>query len=186
MPAKRPMSAIAGAAMLGLTAQSASGAEESYRLKPFDHAPTAQNGEVRRSLQPFQGWTLICDEQVKQRTRVCNVSQVLVNSSSGEMAFSWTLAGTKAGEAVMIVRMPRAEGTVRWIGLKLDGMAKPVDVALTSCDQRVCLGFVGMNKEFTQALRRGGPAEVIFTEEGRFKTIPTSTAGLSAALRSVR
>ncbi|NNM73537.1 invasion associated locus B family protein [Enterovirga aerilata] len=173
------------AAMLCSAAQVASGAEQTYRIKPFDNAPGAQNGEIRRSIQPFGGWTLICDEQVRQRTRVCNVSQVVVDSS-GEMAFSWTLAGTRSGEAVMIVRMPRANETRQWVGLKLEGVAKAVDVPLTSCDERVCLGFLGVNREITQALRRGDPAEVIFTQNGRFRTIPTSTAGLSAALRSVR
>lgn len=173
---------IAATVMAGIEAGRAA---ESFRIKPMDNAPSATDGSVRRTIQPFDGWTLVCDEQVKRRTKVCNISQVVVDDA-GETAFSWSLAATSRGAPVMIVRVPRPSAGARWVTVRLEGAAKSRQVELSACNDAMCLGYWEIDPELGRILRKGPEAELILTRNGRFSTIKVATAGLSAALRSLR
>ena len=50
-----------------------------YRIKPSDVAlpPDAKLGEYQRTTRPFENWTLICDENLQARQKVCNVTQII-------------------------------------------------------------------------------------------------------------
>ena len=50
-----------------------------YRIKPSDVAvpPDVKLGDYQRTIRPFENWTLICDENLKARKKVCNVSQII-------------------------------------------------------------------------------------------------------------
>ena len=70
--------ALLGALLCGV--QAASGAPgAAYRLKGPDIVlpPGVPLGQYRRIFQPFPNWTLICDENLKTRQVVCNVSQTV-------------------------------------------------------------------------------------------------------------
>lgn len=50
-----------------------------YRIKPSDVVlpPEVKLGDYQRTIRPFDNWTLICDENLKARKKVCNVSQII-------------------------------------------------------------------------------------------------------------
>ena len=82
-----------------------------YAVKPSDVAiPSGETlGEFRRTIQPFSNWTLICDESLKSKRRVCNVTQTIV-SAQGTVAFNWSLVATAEGKPLMVMRVPAAVG----------------------------------------------------------------------------
>lgn len=51
-----------------------------YAVKPSDVAvPEGETlGEFRRMIQPFKNWTLICDESLKSKRRVCKIGRAHV------------------------------------------------------------------------------------------------------------
>lgn len=150
------------------------------RVKPSDVAPGSAPGEIRRTIQPFGGWTLICDENTKRNEKVCNVSQIMVDAA-GQQVFSWSLAATRGGAPVMILR---AAG--RTVQMQLGPKARPREIALTSCDDSICLGLLPVDREIADAIRRGVVAQVMLSRDGRFASFDATTAGLAAALRTVR
>lgn len=81
--------------------------EPRYWIKPSEVAipPDVPIGMYRRLIRPFENWTLICDENLKSKQRICNVSQLVVDKA-GNTVFSWSLAATAQGKPVMILRVP--------------------------------------------------------------------------------
>lgn len=165
-------------AVLGSAAAPAAAAE--IQVKASEVGSGAAPGEVRRTIQPFGGWTLICDENTRRRDKVCNVSQVLVDAG-GQQVFSWSLAATRGGAPVMILRAPS-----QLVRLQLGAAGKMRDVPLTSCNDAICLGLLPVDREIADAIRRGAVAQVVLSRDGRFASFEASTVGLAAALKAVR
>lgn len=159
-------------------------AEPAFRVKPSDVGGSAP-GRIRRVIQPFGGWTLVCDEDLKARRKVCNVSQVIVDRAD-QTAFSWSLAGTERGAPVMILRAPNGPGDGRTALLRFRESESMIEVPLTECDRSQCLGYLEVEGAVAAKLRKGVPAEVTLIREGRRRDFELQTDGLAAALASLK
>lgn len=159
-------------------------AEGELRIKPAEFG-AGTSGGMRRTIQPFDGWTLVCDEAVKLRQKVCNISQVVVDQS-GDTAFSWSLAAKLGGAPVLIVRVNNGGTGGQAATLRLGADGRAVRVPLTECDHSLCLGLLPLDPLLAARIRRGDRAEITMTRDGRFTSFETSTAGLAAALKAVR
>lgn len=156
-----------------------------FRVKPNEMAPAGPPGEVRRVVQPFGTWTLICDEDLKARRKVCNVSQVLVDGA-GQPAFNWSLAATKGGAPVIILRAPSGGLAARHVTIAFRPGEPPAEYDLPACDAQTCLGFVTVSPALQKTLRQGGTAEISLMHEGRFHTLDAPMKDLATALAAVR
>lgn len=160
-----------------------------YRIKPSDVAlpPEATLGQYQRTIRPFENWTLICDENLKARKKVCNVAQV-IEDGAGKMAFSWSLAATQDGKPYMIVRTPPNARSDGLVSLKFDGRDQAIEVHLNGCNQVVCVGMLPVGPVMRQQITRNAtPAISYTTVDGQTITVTAATLkGLSAALAPVK
>src|SRR5882757_1793451 len=70
-----------------------------YTVKPSDVVipDGEQLGQYRRVVQPFKNWILICDESLKSKRRVCNLTQSIVDQR-GAPVFNWSFVATADGK----------------------------------------------------------------------------------------
>lgn len=159
-----------------------------YRLKPADIAVPegAPRGSVRRLIQPFGPWTLICDEDLRVREKICNVSQTILDSS-GAVAFSWSLSATRAGAPAFILRAPVA-GTLHPLLTLWIAAAGPREIDLARCDARQCLDFLPVTPGLLAAIRAGAAVEVAYRADPAAAPVRLSTTldGLAGALAAIR
>lgn len=160
-------------------------ADPAFRVKPPDVGAGAAPGQIRRSVQAFESWTLVCDEDLKKHERICNVSQIL-QDATGQTAFSWSLAATRGGSPVMILRAPNGAGDGRAAQIRFRESEALIDVPLTRCDPTQCIGYLEVAPDFVAKVRKGVPVEVTLTREGRSRSLMAPTDGLAAALASLR
>ncbi|MBL8577738.1 MAG: invasion associated locus B family protein [Mesorhizobium sp.] len=141
----------------------ASAEEMSYRVKPPDIAIPggASLGEVRRTFQPFANWTLVCDENLKARTKICNVTQSFVDGA-GATVFSWSLAATQAGNPAFILRAPSSIGPSGSILLKLS-KGPSIKVRVNGCDAQICVATISLGPRLRDEIRRGEPVVIEYT-----------------------
>lgn len=92
-------------------------------------------GQYRRVIRPFNNWTLVCDENLDKKQKVCNVSQSIIGPSGG-IVFSWSLAGTDNGQPIFILRAPVSVGVNALITLDLGEGGKVIPSSVTGCDER--------------------------------------------------
>ena len=134
-----------------------------YAVKPSDVAiPSGETlGEFRRTIQPFSNWTLICDESLKSKRRVCNVTQTIV-SAQGTVAFNWSLVATAEGKPLMVMRIPAAVGTGQPIelamGEKPDRIVAPTD----HCDASFCVATIAIGDMLRRHIRAGTSCRVSY------------------------
>lgn len=155
--------------------------EPGYRVKPVEGAPAAVG--VRRVIERFSGWTLICDEE--KRRRVCNASQSIVDADGG-LAFSWSLAATKGGEPVFLVRAPVTGFPARTVTLAF-GPDETV-IRLDACDVRLCLGFLPLSPGLVKRIKERGAVGIRYRmREGDAPVFLTASLdGLGTAIGSIR
>lgn len=159
-----------------------------YRIKPSDVAvpPEVKLGEYQRTIRPFENWTLICDENLKARKKVCNVSQV-IEDASGKMTFSWSLAATQDGKPYMILRTAPNARSDGLVSLKFDGRNQSVDVRLNGCNEMVCVGMLPVGPVMRQQISQNAtPAISYSTVDGQTVTVTATLKGLSEALSPVK
>lgn len=192
MAGKRAVSLLAMAmACLLLSGQHSAGQAPSgsdYRIKPSDVAlpANAKLGSYRRLIQPFENWTLICDENLQARQKVCNVTQT-IEDPTGRLAFSWSLAATKDGKPYMILRTaPDAKDTGP-ISLKFQGRADPVKVQLDGCNATVCVGMMPVGPVVREQISKNATPEISYeTTGGKTVTLAATLKGLSKAVQAIR
>lgn len=159
-----------------------------YRIKPSDIVlpPNTKLGSYRRIIQPFENWTLICDENLQARQKVCNVTQT-IEDSAGRLAFSWSLAATKDGKPYMILRTaPDAKDTGP-ISLRFQGQANPVKVQLDGCNATVCVGMLPVGPVVREQISRNATPEISYeTTGGKTVTLAATLKGLSKAVEAIR
>jgi invasion protein IalB len=178
-------------ACLLLSGQNSAGqapAGSDYRIKPSDVAlpPNAKLGGYRRITQPFENWTLICDENLQARQKVCNVTQT-IEDSAGRLAFSWSLAASKDGKPYMILRTAPDARYPGPISLRLQGQANPVKVQLDGCNATVCVGMLPVGPVLREQISKSATPEVSYeTTGGRTVTLPATLKGLSKAVEAIR
>ncbi|MGX7708096.1 invasion associated locus B family protein [Methylobacterium sp. Gmos1] len=155
--------------------------EPGYRIRPAAGAP-ARPG-VRRVIETFGGWTLICDEE--KRRRICNASQSIVTATGG-LAFSWSLAATQGGEPVFVLRAPVVGFPSRTVTLDVAG--REMVLRLPNCDAALCVGFLPLDAALVRQIKaRAGVTIRYRVREGSAPvTITTSLDGLGSAIGSIR
>lgn len=160
---------------------------KTYRIRPSEVVapPDSQLGEYQRIIRPFENWTLICDENLKVRTKVCNVSQI-IEDAAGRLAFSWSLAATKDGKPYMILRTAPDARKDGLISLKFGAKDKPIDVHIDGCDETVCIGMLPVGPAMRgQISKNAAPIIAYPTSDGTTVSVPATLNGLSAAVRAI-
>jgi invasion protein IalB len=140
---------------------SAAASAETYRIKPPEMVlpEGLKPGELRRVIHPFPNWILICDENLKERKRICNISQTVINND-GDMVFSWSLAATEEGKPMMILRAPVLQGGKPRIELEFRKDEKPYPVEADACDAQICVFYVPAGPRFRSAISESRPIRV--------------------------
>lgn len=119
-------------------------------------------GQYRRVIRPFKNWTLICDENLRARRRVCNITQAIVDQA-GAVAFSWSLAGSDGGSPVFILRAPAAVGADRPIALAFGDGSAPILVKTNGCDATVCVAIQQVGPRLRGYIAKGVVVQVSFS-----------------------
>src|SRR5690606_26935137 len=124
-----------------------------YRIKPPDMVlpPDLEPGQLRRIVHPFPNWILVCDENLKDRQRICNISQTIVDEG-GSMVFSWSLAATEAGRPAMIMRTPVLQDETPRLELEFRQGEDAYPVEFDQCTERLCLTYVPVGPRFRSAI----------------------------------
>lgn len=173
---------LAGASAAGQEAMS-----PGFRIKPSDVSVPADValGQYQRTIRPFENWTLICDENLQQSRRICNVTQVIENQA-GQMAFSWSLAATEEGRPYMILRtapVAKADGLV---SLRFEGRKEPVEVQLDGCNQSVCVGMLPVGPIMREQISKNAEPAISYpTADGRTISLTAPLKGLSIAVEAI-
>lgn len=140
---------------------------ESYSVKPSDVAipDGVAPGRYLRTIRPFGNWTLICDENLERKQRICNVSQSIVDKR-GATSFSWSLAATVEGRPVMILRSPPSVGVGRRIEIGfVDGKGTLV-AQTTECDVNVCLALLPVDARLKARIETAALAMISYDVGG--------------------
>jgi invasion protein IalB len=171
----------------GLPATGQEPSHPTFRIKPSEVGVPADVpfGQYRRITTPFENWTLICDENLKAKQMVCNVSQVIVDEAD-RMIFSWSLAATEDGKPFMILRTAPTAQVDGKIALKFPGRASPVNVAIDGCNEIVCVGKVPVGPVLREQIGREAEPEISYsTTTGESISVGTSLKGLATALSAI-
>ena len=138
-------------------------APSGYVVKPSDVVvPEGETlGEFRRMIQPFKNWTLICDESLKSKRRVCNVTQTIV-SAQGAVAFNWSLVATADGKPLMVMRLPAAVGTGQPIELAMGEKPDRIVAKTDHCDAAFCVATIAIGDMLRRHIRAGTPCRVSY------------------------
>ena len=178
-------SVFALAISLSLAGASAARADDQpLRVKLTDIAipAGASLGQIRRTTQPFPNWTLICDENLKAHTKVCNVTQSFVDAA-GATAFSWSLAATEGGKPLFILRAPANVGVDATIDVKL-ASGKPLAAAVQACDAKICVATLPFGRALGNEIARGEPV-IISYDAGRPVALSAPLNGLAKAIAAI-
>lgn len=158
--------------------------EQPYRVKLTDIAipDGASLGEIRRTIQPFPNWTLICDENLKARTKVCNVTQTFVDAA-GTAVFSWSLAATENGSPVFILRAPASLGPKGEVAVK-PASGKLLAAAVQACDASVCIATLPLGPALSREIARGEPVAISY-DAGGSVILSAPLNGLAKAIAAI-
>jgi len=159
-----------------------------YAVKPSEVAiPDGETlGEYRRIVHPFKNWILICDESLKSKQRVCNVTQSIVDQQ-GTVAFNWSLVATADGKPLMIMRIPAAAGVGQTIELAMGDRPDRIRVQTDRCDQAFCHAVIAIGDMLKRHIRAGTTCVVsyVLPPAGSI-TIQVPLDGLFAALAEAK
>lgn len=160
---------------------------QAYRIKSSEVVVPVDVpiGQYRRIIQPFENWTLICDENLHAKQRICNVSQVIADQAD-KLVFSWSLAATQDGKPFMILRIsPKAQSDGK-ISLKFPGRANPVNVTIDGCNGVVCVGKVPVGPIFREHIGKESDPEISYPmASGGSISVMASFKGLATALSAI-
>lgn len=188
---RKPTQPAAILACLLLSGSYASGQEvisSGFRIKASEVVlpPDATLGEYQRMTRPFENWTLICDENLKKRRRVCNVTQIIENQA-GQMAFSWSLAATQQGNPYMILRTAPVADASGKITFNFEGRDKPVQVEIDGCNQTICLGMLPVGPIMREQISKDAEPTISYpTRDGKVIRVQANLSGLSAAVEAIK
>ena len=158
-----------------------------YRIRPSEVAipDSATLGQYQRMIRPFENWTLICDENLKARQKVCNVTQTIENQV-GQVAFSWSLAATPDGKPYMILRTAPFAKSDGVVSLKFEGRKEPVKVQLDGCNQAVCIGMLPVGPIMREQISKNSAPTVSYPiRDGRTVSVTATLKGLSKAVGAI-
>lgn len=121
-------------------------------------------GRYRRTFQPFPNWTLICDENLAKKRKVCNIAQTILGSD-GAAVFSWSLAASQDGQPLFILRAPPALGADGTIALAIPDGGPLVRVKVRGCDATVCLAYQPVGQRLRAAVEKGLAVEISYAAD---------------------
>jgi invasion protein IalB len=159
-----------------------------YRIRPSEVVvpPDLKLGDYQRTIRPFENWTLICDENLKVRQRVCNVTQI-IEDQAGQIAFSWSLAATKGGNPYMILRTAPVAKSDGLVSLSFDGQKEPVQIKLDGCSKAVCVGMLPVGPMMREQISKNAAPTVSYpTTDGRTISVTATLKGLSTAVKAIK
>lgn len=179
---------MACALLFGSVAAGQEAVPSNYRIKPSDVVvpPELKLGDYQRTIRPFENWTLICDENLKKRQRVCNVTQIIENEA-GQVAFSWSLAATNKGDPYMILRAAPVAKSDGRISLKFDGRKEPIQVQLSGCNNTVCVGMLPVGAVMREQISKSTAPTISYpTADGQMVSVTANLKGLSTAVKAIK
>ncbi|WP_431016559.1 invasion associated locus B family protein [Bradyrhizobium pachyrhizi] len=189
LTATRRLACLALAIWLGAAANAAAqGAPPAaYAVKPSDVVvPEGETlGEFRRMIQPFKNWTLICDESLKSKRRVCNVTQSIVNAQ-GAVAFNWSLIATVDGKPLMAMRIPAAAGVGAQIELAMGDSPDRIVAQTDRCDASFCFATVAIGNVLRRHIRAATPCRVSYQLPQGPIVLEAPLDGLSGVLAKLK
>lgn len=159
-----------------------------YTVKPSEVAVPdgEQLGQFRRVIQPFENWTLICDESLKSKRRVCNLTQSIIDQH-GAPVFNWSFVATADGQPLVVMRVPAAVGEGQPIGLSLGAKPDRIVAQTDRCDTAVCTATIAIGQMLRRHIQAGTDCTVTYDlpnhEEVSFQA---PLAGLFAALSAMK
>lgn len=162
--------------------------DETYVIKPSEVAvpQDVPLGSYRRIIHPFENWTLICDENLQAKRKVCNISQSFVDGA-GVMVFSWSLAANEDGKPFVILRAPTAVGAGNSISLTFAGRSQPVNVKLEACDTSVCVGYLPVGPILRQQIGKNTTVGISYsTPSSPTISVNAPLKGLATALSAIK
>ncbi|AYG69797.1 MULTISPECIES: invasion associated locus B family protein [unclassified Rhizobium] len=174
--------------LFGPFAAGQEGALPNYRIRPSEVvAPQGlKPGDYQRTIRPFENWTLICDENLKVRQKVCNVTQIIENER-GQIAFSWSLAATKGGEPYMILRTAPVAKSDGRISVTFEGRNEPIQVKLDGCSQTVCVGMLPIGPMLREQISKSTAPTISYpTADGQTISVTANLKGLSIAVKAIK
>ena len=159
--------------------------DQPYRVKLSDIAipDGATLGQVRRTIQPFPNWTLICDENLKARTKVCNVTQTFVDAG-GATAFSWSLAATEGGKPLFILRAPASIGPDGAVVIE-PASGQPLAASVEACDTVICIATLPLGPVLTAEIARREPVKISYDVAGGAVVLSAPLNGLAKAIAAI-
>jgi invasion protein IalB len=155
-----------------------------YFLKPPDmQLPQGVAwGEFRRTIQPFENWTVICDENLKAKQRVCNISQIVLDRTGGQI-FSWSLAATRTGDPFFLLRVPATINRSKGMKVTFASRSNPVLLQYEGCDASVCMAMMPAGPVTRENIDKGSDVTVSFTmSDDTVTDIVVPLQGLKPAL----
>ncbi|EJM98937.1 invasion associated locus B family protein [Phyllobacterium sp. YR531] len=134
-----------------------------YSIKPSEVVipQGAELGSYRRTVQPFENWELRCDENLKAKKKICNVTQTILDQA-GQFAFSWSLAATEDGKPLMILRTRPELGDKKPIALRFSGRKEPVIVETNGCDAAVCVAILPVGPVIREQIAKAAIAQISY------------------------
>ena len=143
-------------------------------------------GQYKRTIQPFENWTLICDENLKKKEKVCNLSQI-ISDASGNQVFSWSLAATANGDPFMILRVPGNTDQKIPLKVKFSGRDTAIDVMYKGCNETVCIAMMPVGPITREHINKGNDVTIAFTEvSGQSFEIIAPLKGLKSGLAGIK
>lgn len=137
-------------------------------------------GKYRRIIHPFRNWTLICEENLAENKRICNVSQV-IEDRQRNVVFSWSLAANNEGKPYFILRVPPTVGVGGGVVLTPVDGKQPVSVPIAECSNDVCLAYQQVGPRLREAIESEALIAIAYLERSGAKSGATTTIGLPFA-----
>ncbi|WP_271893258.1 invasion associated locus B family protein [Candidatus Phyllobacterium onerii] len=187
---KRPIS-LACLLLSGLPCPPAAGQELSnsgYSIKPSEvRVPQGvELGRYRRTIQPFENWELRCDENLKAKKKICNITQTILDGEGG-LAFSWSLAATEGGKPIMVLRTRPGLGTNKPVTLKFPGRDAPVIAETYACDANVCVTYLPVGPVLREQIAKEANVQLSYKDTAETTLIfEAPLKGLSVALAAIK
>jgi invasion protein IalB len=146
----------------------------------------AELGRYRRTIQPFENWELRCDENLKAKKKICNITQTILDGE-GQVAFSWSLAATRGGKPMMILRARPGLGAEKPINLSFSTRKEPVIIATNACDANVCVAYLPVGPVLREQIAKEANVQVSYSDTGETTLVfEAPLKGLSAALAAIK